>query len=156
MPIMNDPIKSESDDDLTSNRPNGVMQEHDSESSDEDMNEDGGGYELLPQEPPQDEDEIEEDFPVDFERNLPEQPVPSGSFERMFEEGESQRRTEEAQERIQIHQHSDSSRDIALTEDKVAQIKTAMSNFKLPSVPVWASEVSEQDWKALQSKVMKK
>ena len=36
---------------------------------------------------------------------------------------------------------------IKLDDDKVEAIKSLMSSFKLPEIPVWAAEIGDEVWK---------
>jgi len=90
----------------------------------------------------------------------------------LFEDAERQRRREEAEERLRVFNApiptssgasdvingggSDVTRDIALNDEKLALIKSAMSGIKLTSVPPWAKEMSDQDWQVVQKKVVDK
>jgi len=194
MSEMNDPGRSDSDDDVIV--PNGgrdrpvIPVSDDSSSGGDDDDEGphpdgggGGGYVALPQEPPllnQDDEDSEEDDEEEGSGDvtndattiqLPDDDVTgvtrnAGANSELFQDAERQRRREEAEERLRVFNApiptspgdggSDVTRDIALNDEKLAQIKSAMSGIKLTSVPPWAKEMSDQDWQVVQKKVVDK
>ena len=152
----------------------------DSSSSDEEISNDGhqDGYQLLPQDAPSTDTNMEQDHGdfANFENfqsptNVENEPVDSThpsnpSIQVMIHQAFEEHRREETQERAAIFnsrlesnpESSTGSNSINLDESKVEVIKSAMSKVKLQSrPPEWLHEMSDEDWnKMLQQKLSKK
>ena len=138
MTAVNDPVRSDSDegDEVPPHPPLPAVEAGDSTDSDEDSDNDDedvsneGGYQALPQDP---------DGFVDQQQHGPR---PAESVE-----AERQRQLEEVRERDRVFT-SEQTRDIELTDERVADIKRVMAGVKLTlpqQTPPWAGQISDQD-----------
>lgn len=173
MALLNNPLKEDSEDeDVLRQNPGMVYQEpRDSTDSDSDDGEAPPGYEALPTEPldseePGTRDSSESGLGTWHSGQLQATAVPDceipeaeesprdmteGNGEKrnqQVEDDERHRRVEEVKERDRVYAQPDTARDIEMTTEKVAAIKTAMKSLKLPSMqpPPWADEISDHEW----------
>ena len=155
---------------------NGFQEGDNTSSSDEeeisnDVHQDG--YQLLPQDLPSTEINMEQERVgfADFQspmNNVDREPVDSippasPSIQTMIHQALEERRREETQERVAIFnsrlesnpEASTGSNSINLDESKVEVIKSAMSKIKLQSrPPQWLHEMSDEEWnKMLQQRL---
>ena len=159
MTLKNDPKRHQNDEPAefrTEIRP----ELSDSEENDSDENvQDGNnpGYELLPQNDNEPNDDIE-DSPETLDEIL-RQIEPSQQVQDLIQESQRSQIAEEVQERQAIYSQTPSDSNIEMSKDRVEMIRSAMAGFQLPSsaIPSWASNFSESEWdKLVNDKLNKK
>jgi len=187
MTKVNDPGKDENQDNFGGgNDPNnrnefgmnGIDNEDNSSSSGDDImeNEDieNNGYQLLPQEIPHSDQDVEENF-ADFDQHFDRhtdtttgdsinEASANPSIQVMIQQARQDQRRQEIQERVEVFSTSTSgavadkpSDNIDLDKNKIDTIKSSMSNFKLNSEPPnWLKEMSEDEWNSMVKNKIKK
>ena len=158
---------------------NGIEDDDSSSSENEHMDHDeyeNNGYQLLPQEPSQSTEEVNENF-ADFDQffHLPQSRVTgtadstiesSGnpSIQGMIQQARQEQNREEIQERVGIFStpstkstDGKSNDNINLDKTKIETIKSSMSSIKLSSEPPkWLKEMSEDEWNNMLKNKIKK
>merc|ERR1712038_1744668 len=158
---------------------NGIEDDDSSSSENEHMDHDeyeNNGYQLLPQEPSQSTEGVNENF-ADFDQHfhLPQSRVTrtadstiesSGnpSIQGMIQQARQEQNREEIQERVGIFStpstettDGKSNDNITLDKTKIETIKSSMSSIKLSSEPPkWLKEMSEDEWNNMLKNKIKK
>ena len=114
------------------------------------------GYEPIGQDDEAEEDDDEADQELSMEEQVAalvraaqsDESNLSSETRDILEKANEEKRQEEAKERVEIWQEMPAREDsINLDEAKMETIKSLMSGIKLASIPIWASDGSDDAWR---------
>ena len=150
-----DPDRGEEDQVNTAEMPQ-IFQNGDSEDSDDDETPNTNGYELITQDDHEQDEEEDEDGGLSMEEQVAalvraaqsDQNNLSDVTRELIEQSDERQRREIVAESVKVWADVKPREDsIKLDDDKVEAIKSLMSSFKLPQIPVWAAEIGDEVWK---------